>query len=381
MSDNRMGEAGQAKDTALTVALGERSYQIVVGEELIPRAGQWIAPLIAAPRTMIVTDETVAELHLEALERALERAGVAYEAFVLPAGEATKDFEHLSDLCSRLLLAGVERRTTLIALGGGVVGDLTGFAAAILLRGLDFIQIPTTLLAQVDSSVGGKTGINTPEGKNLVGAFHQPKLVLADTTALTTLPRRELLAGYAEVVKYGAIKDAGFFTWLECHGADLVDGDPELLARAVEVSCASKAEIVAADEREGGVRALLNLGHTFGHALEAEVGYGGELLHGEAVAIGMVMAFELSVQLGHCPSEDAARLRRHLAAVGLPTGLESLPGRVWDPSRLLGHMQKDKKVAEGRITFILARGLGEAFVSRDVDPAEVTSLLTRAAAA
>ena len=376
-----MSDGSRRSETALTVALGERSYEIVVGEELIPRAGARIAPLIKAPRAMIVTDETVAELHLEALERALDKAGVAYEAFVLPAGETTKDFEHLADLCSRLLLAGVERGTTLIALGGGVIGDLTGFAAAILLRGLDFIQIPTTLLAQVDSSVGGKTGINTPEGKNLVGAFHQPRLVLADTTALTTLPRRELLAGYAEVVKYGAINDAQFFTWLEAHGADILDGAPELLARAVETSCATKAAIVAADERESGARALLNLGHTFGHALEAEVGYGGELLHGEAVAIGMVMAFDLSVQLGLCSSEDAARLRRHLAAVGLPTGLESLPGRIWDPGRLLAHMQKDKKVAEGRVTFILARGLGQAFIARDVDPAEVTALLTRAAAA
>jgi 3-dehydroquinate synthase len=374
-SDNRPGER------SLTVALGDRSYEIVIGEELIPRAGQWVAPLLKSGRAMIVTDETVAELHLEALERALESAGGAFEAFVLPAGEATKDFEHLSDLCSRLLLAGVERGTTLVALGGGVIGDLTGFAAAILLRGLDFIQIPTTLLAQVDSSVGGKTGINTPEGKNLVGAFHQPRLVLADTTALTTLPRRELLAGYAEVVKYGAISDAEFFTWLESHGADILDGAPELLTRAVEVSCASKAAIVAADERESGARALLNLGHTFGHALEAEVGYSGELLHGEAVAIGMIMAFDLSVQLGYCPAEDAARLRRHLAAVGLPTGLEALPGRIWDPGRLLGHMQKDKKVADGRITFILARGLGEAFITRDVEPAEITALLSAAAAA
>ena len=376
-----MNDTRQADLRSLTVALGERSYEIVIGEELIPRAGRWVAPMLKTRRAMIVTDETVAELHLEALERSLESAGISFEAFVLPAGEATKDFAHLSDLCNRLLLAGIDRGTTLIALGGGVIGDLTGFAAAILLRGLDFIQIPTTLLSQVDSSVGGKTGINAPEGKNLVGAFHQPKLVLADTTALTTLPRRELLAGYAEVVKYGAISDAAFFTWLESHGADLLDGAPELLTRAVEVSCASKAAIVAEDEKEAGARALLNLGHTFGHALEAEVGYGGELLHGEAVAIGMVMAFDLSVQLGHCPSEDAARLRRHLAAVGLPTGLEALPGRIWDPRRLLGHMQKDKKVADGRITFILVRGLGEAFITRDVDPAEVTALLSAAAAA
>ncbi|MEX1306300.1 MAG: 3-dehydroquinate synthase [Rhodovibrionaceae bacterium] len=376
-----MSTALRDSEKKLSVALGKRAYDIVIGEELIPRAGQWIAPLLKTPRALIVTDENVAELHLEALERALETAGIACEAFVLPAGENSKDFEHLADLCSRLLLAGLERGATLIALGGGVIGDLTGFAAAVLLRGLDFIQIPTTLLAQVDSSVGGKTGINTPEGKNLVGAFHQPRLVLADTTALTTLPRRQLLAGYAEVVKYGAIGDAGFFTWLESHGADLIDGDPALLARAVEVSCAAKADIVAADEREAGVRALLNLGHTFGHALEAECGYGGELLHGEAVAIGMVMAFELSVQLGLCPAEDAARLRRHLAAVGLPTGLEALPGRVWTPARLLGHMSKDKKVERGRIAFILARGIGEAFVARDVELDEVKALLSRAAAA
>ena len=369
------------KPRSLSVSLGERSYDILIGTTVLAQAGKLMRPLLKSDRVIIITDANLAERHLARLQRALDDAGIRHEHIVVPPGDGSKTLDQLGRLISRLLDLKVERSTTLLALGGGVIGDLAGFAAAVTLRGLDFVQIPTSLLAQVDSSVGGKTGINTAQGKNLIGAFHQPRLVLADTSILTTLPRREMLAGYAEVVKYGAISDAAFFTWLESHGADLLDGAPELLTRAVEVSCASKAAIVAEDEKEAGARALLNLGHTFGHALEAEVGYGGELLHGEAVAIGMVMAFDLSVQLGHCPSEDAARLRRHLAAVGLPTGLEALPGRIWDPRRLLGHMQKDKKVADGRITFILVRGLGEAFITRDVDPAEVTALLSAAAAA
>jgi 3-dehydroquinate synthase len=373
---------GVSESESLRVELGERGYDIVVGPGLIARAGELIPPVLQRPRVFVVTDETVAEYHLPALERALANADVAVDRMVLPAGEHTKDFGHLQSLVDALLERGIERRDTLIALGGGVIGDLVGFAAAITLRGLDFIQVPTTLLAQVDSSVGGKTGINSVHGKNLVGAFHQPKLVLADTEVLDTLPRRALLAGYAEVVKYGCIDDADFFAWLEAHGLDAIEGDRAARRRAIVRSCARKAAIVAADEREStGMRALLNLGHTFGHALEAECGYGDELLHGEGVAIGMVLAADLSVELGCCPAEDAARIRRHLAAVGLPTGFEHLPGRVLAPDRLMAHMRKDKKVQDGRITFILLRGIGHAFRCRDVAPDAVTTLLVAAAAA
>jgi len=360
---------------SLTVGLGERSYEILVGEGLIGRAGGYLRPLLRGNRVLVVTDARVAELHLAALQHGLDAAGLAHQAFVLPPGEASKSFEHFSGLCERLLEAGVDRRTTLLALGGGVVGDLCGFAAAVLLRGLDFVQVPTTLLAQVDSSVGGKTGINTAAGKNLVGAFHQPRLVLADTAALSTLPRRELLAGYAEVVKYGLLGDAAFFAWLEGHGRLLLEGDPDARRRAVLHSCTMKAEVVAADEREAGRRQLLNLGHTFGHALEAECGYGDELLHGEGVAIGMALAFDLSAQLGLCPPEAADRVRRHLAAVDLPTGFERLAGRAWDPQRLLAHMRRDKKAHDGRLTFVLARGIGETFVTDAVAETEVERLL------
>jgi len=266
-----------------------------------------------------------------------------------------------------------------VALGGGVIGDLAGFAAAVLLRGVRFVQVPTTLLAQVDSSVGGKTAIDTAHGKNLVGAFHQPRLVLADTGVLDTLPRRELLAGYAEVLKYALLGDPGFFDWLEANGRKVIAGDAGARAHAIVTSCAAKAEIVAADEREAGARALLNLGHTFGHALEAETGYDGSLLHGEAVAIGMVLAFALSERLGLCPSADTARVRRHMADVGLPTGLPG--GRAWDAGRLLDHMTRDKKARDGRATFVLVRGIGRAYVEPEVDPAEVRALLETAAAA
>lgn len=364
----------------MPVALGERSYDILVGEGLLAAAGRHIAPLMSQPRALAVTDEHVAALHLETLERALDDAGIAYDAFVLPPGEQIKDFAHLESLIDRLLAAKVERGTLLIALGGGVIGDLVGFAAAVVLRGLDFVQIPTTLLAQVDSSVGGKTGINTPRGKNLVGCFHQPRLVLADTETLSTLPRRELLAGYAEVAKYGLVDDTAFFAWLESHGTKVIDGDPEAQRHAVMTSCAIKARVVAADERETGQRALLNLGHTFGHALEAEIGYGSELLHGEAVAIGTVLAFELSTRLGLCPPEETARVRRHFAAIGLPTGLEFLSGRVLSADTLVRHMESDKKVQDGRVTYVLARGIGRAFLSRDVELADVAALLNGALA-
>jgi 3-dehydroquinate synthase len=363
------------------VALGERSYDILVGHDLLADAGHLIAPVLRQKRVIIVTDETVAGLHLATLERTCADAEITYEALVLPPGEQTKDFAHLESLVDRLLAAKIERNGMLVALGGGVIGDLTGLAAAITLRGLDFVQIPTTLLAQVDSSVGGKTGINTRHGKNLVGSFHQPRLVLADTEALSTLPRRELLAGYAEVVKYGLIDNPAFFAWLEGHGTTVIEGDLAARKHAVMTSCAAKAAIVAADERETGARALLNLGHTFGHALEAETGFSGELLHGEAVAVGLVMAFDLSARLGLCPADAAARLRRHLAAVGLPTGLEAMAGRAWSVERLLDHMSRDKKVRGGRLTFVLARGIGRAFLADDVDLADVRALLTNAIAA
>jgi 3-dehydroquinate synthase len=362
------------------VALGRRSYDILVGGGLIARAGSLIAPQLQERRALIVTDATVARLYLEELAHSLEAAGIRQEAVILPPGEATKDFRHLEELCGRMLEARIERGSMILALGGGVIGDLAGFAASILLRGIEFIQIPTTLLAQVDSSVGGKTGINTAQGKNLIGSFHQPRMVLADIDALESLPRRELLAGYAEVVKYGLINDPAFFSWLETHGADLIDGDPAARRHAVMTSCAAKAAVVAADEREADQRALLNLGHTFGHALEAECGYTDELLHGEAVAIGMVMAFELSAMLGLCPSEDPARVARHLASVGLPTSPAAI-GRGFDAGRLVHHMRQDKKVKDGRLTFVLTRGIGRAFLSRDVEPAQLEALLARALAA
>ncbi|MDH3475017.1 MAG: 3-dehydroquinate synthase [Rhodospirillales bacterium] len=365
---------------SLEVALGARSYEILVGEGLLAAAGRFIRPLLRHDRVMVVTDENVAAHYLAALERALDNEAIGYEAFVLPPGEATKDFGHLEMLIDRLLAAGIERRTLLVALGGGVIGDLTGFAASILLRGLDFVQIPTTLLAQVDSSVGGKTGIDTRHGKNLVGSFHQPRLVLADTETLSSLPPRELLAGYAEVAKYGLINDPDFFGWLESHGTKIIEGDSGARRHAVLTSCRAKAAVVAADEHETAQRALLNLGHTFGHALEAALGFRGDLLHGEAVAIGMVLAFELSTEMGLCPAEDTARVRRHLAAVGLPTGLESLHGHAITAPALLNHMCRDKKVTEGRITFVLTRGIGRAFLSRKVDIAKVEVLLNSALA-
>lgn len=350
----------------VAVELGERAYDIVIGSDVLSRAGGLIKPLLKTLRAIIVTDSNVAPLHLEPLTASLDQAGIRYDAIVLPAGEGTKSFDHLAGLMDRILELGLERKDMLIALGGGVIGDLTGFAASIALRGVDFIQIPTTLLAQVDSSVGGKTGINVKAGKNLIGAFHQPRLVLADMAVLDTLPRRELLAGYAEVVKYGAIDSPDFFQWLESHGADLVDGSRAARAEAVRYSCEAKAAIVAQDEKEGGVRALLNLGHTFGHALESVCGYRDLLLHGEAVSIGMVMAFDLSVQMGLCPADDAARLRRHLASVGLYTDPNHVPGVAWDPLDLMDRMKTDKKVADGKLTFILAKGLGKAYITQDV---------------
>ena len=367
----------------LRVELGERSYDIHIGSGLIARAGEFIKPVLRQPRVVVVSDRNVAPIYMSTLLRSLKRAGIRADKIVLPAGEQTKDFKYLQRLLDKLLALKIERRTALVALGGGVIGDLVGFAAAIALRGIDFIQVPTTLLSQVDSSVGGKTAIDTRHGKNLVGAFHQPRLVLADIDALDTLPLREIHAGYAEIAKYGLINDPDLWSWLEGGaGKQLIEGDKAIRARAVYESCANKARVVAGDERETeGQRALLNLGHTFGHALEAETGFGGLLLHGEAVAIGCVMAFALSARLGLCPQADAERVRKHYASLGLRTDPSQIALNHWNSETLIRHMGSDKKVEDGAITFILARGVGQAFVARNTAISEVRAILDRAIAA
>ena len=363
----------------LRVELDDRGYDILVGHGLIAAAGQHIRPLMRRKQAIVVTDKTIASLHLRPLLDSLDAADIAHHTIVLPPGEGTKDLAHFGRLVDDVLACNIERGTMLVALGGGVVGDICGFAAATLLRGIDFVQIPTTLLAQVDSSVGGKTAINTTAGKNLLGAFYQPRLVLADSGALATLPRRELLAGYAETVKYGLIADAGFFDWLDAESDKVCSLEPAALNRAVITSCRMKAEIVAADEREtGDARALLNFGHTFGHALEAETGFGDALLHGEAVALGMVLAFDFAVRRGICTGQDATRVRRHIEATGLPTELREI-GLGGRPDALLAHMGKDKKVRDGRITLILPRRIGEAFVMRDASAADLRAFLAEAA--
>jgi 3-dehydroquinate synthase len=358
----------------VTVGLAERSYPIHVGPGLIARAGELLRPLARGP-VPVVTDAHVAEMHLAALLQALGAAGLDARPIVLPPGEQTKSFAGLEQLAGELLHTGVDRSGLIVAFGGGVIGDLTGLAAGLLKRGIGFAQIPTTLLAQVDSSVGGKTAINTKAGKNLVGLFHQPRIVIADTGVLASLPRRELLAGYAEVAKYGALGDSAFFEWLEANGAKALGGDAPAMVRAVAHSCRMKADVVARDERETGDRALLNLGHTFGHALEAATGYSDRLLHGEGVAIGMALAFRLSVKLGLCPGQDAERFVRHLKAVGLPTSIADIPGPRPSVDVLLEHMAHDKKVADGKLTFILVRGIGQAFVTREVPMAAVREIL------
>ncbi len=344
---------------------------------LLARAGRLLAPVLPQNRAVIVTDRTVAALHLATLQAGLENAGFTVGTVEVEPGEASKSVEAWSELVDHLLGRGVERRTAMIALGGGVVGDLAGFAAAATLRGLPFVQVPTTLLAQVDSSVGGKTGINTRHGKNLIGAFHQPRIVLADTDVLGTLPPRELRAGYAEIVKAGLIGDAGFFAWCEAMAPASSAANRAAQAEAIRRACAFKAAVVGDDEREekpNDGRALLNLGHTFGHALEAEFGYGGELLHGEAVAIGLGLAFSLSARLGHCPAEDGARVRAHLEAVGLPADVGML-NRRFSAERLIAHMRRDKKMRDGALHFVLVHGIGQAFTTRDVPPEAVVAVL------
>jgi 3-dehydroquinate synthase len=356
------------------VALGNRAYEIIIGRGLLASLGKGMKALRPGAKTVIVTDETVARFHLAATEAALAAAGIESSRIVVPPGESTKSFATFETVCESIIAARIERGDLAIALGGGVVGDLAGFAAASVRRGLDFVQVPTTLLAQVDSSVGGKTGINSRHGKNLIGAFHQPVLVIADTALLDTLPKRDFRAGYAEVAKYGLLGDAAFFSWLEANWQDVFSGGPAR-EHAIAVCCRGKAGIVARDERENGERALLNLGHTFGHALEAGCGFSDRLLHGEGVALGMVMAFEFSARKGLIGMDQALRAKAHLAAVGLPTRVSQVAGGVPGIDVLMNLIGQDKKVKRGKLTFILVRGIGQAFIEDNVDPAEVRAFL------
>jgi 3-dehydroquinate synthase len=360
---------------AVAVPLEGRAYEVLIGPGLLEQAGRIIPRYLGGARYGIVTDENVAHYHLATLEKSLSVDGRHLGTVVLPAGEATKCYAQLGPLTEKLLEMGLERGDLVVAFGGGVIGDLAGFAASILRRGVRFVQIPTSLLAQVDSSVGGKTGINTPQGKNLIGTFHQPSLVLADTNVLSTLPAREMRAGYAEVAKYGLIWDKRFFTWLEDSWRSVFGNDVTALTHAIETSIKSKSEVVVRDEKEAGDRALLNLGHTFGHALEAWTGYSDRLLHGEGVAIGICLAFRFSEAQGLCPKGTAQRVARHFADVGLPTRISDIPGGQADADELMRLMAQDKKVRQGRLTFILARGIGEAFITREVDPQAVRDFL------
>ena len=363
------------------VPLGDRAYDVLIGPGLLAQAGALIGPLLSRPRVAIVTDAQVGALHLQALLTGLAAEGISASHMSLPPGEATKSWPHFERTVEWLLAEKIERGDVVVALGGGVIGDLVGFAAAVLRRGVRFVQVPTSLLAQVDSSVGGKTGINAPHGKNLIGAFHQPSLVLADTDTLSTLEKRDFLAGYGEVVKYGLLGDAAFFEWLEAHGPALADGDEAARIHAVRRSVEMKAEIVVRDETEQGDRALLNLGHTFCHALEAATGYSNRLLHGEGVAIGCAMAFELSVRMGLCAQEEPSRVRAHLRDMKMKVDLSDIEGELPDANALLALMGQDKKVVDGTLRFILARGIGQAFVTADVDPAQVLEMLDNALAA
>jgi len=360
------------------VDLGARSYDVVMGAQLLPRAGAWVAPLLRRPRAAVVYDARLHDTHLPTLMTALQGAGITASALPVPSGEGSKSWEQLARISEWLLAEKIERRDIVIALGGGVIGDLVGFAAAILRRGVRFVQIPTTLLAQVDSSVGGKTGINTAQGKNLIGAFHQPSLVLADIDVLATLPARDFASGYGEVVKYGLLGDARFFDWLEKNGPAMAAGNTSTRLTAVARSVQMKAEIVARDETEEGERALLNLGHTFCHALEKATGYSDRLLHGEGVAIGCVLALQLSQDLGLISQEAPSRLRAHLRAMGMKVDLCDIPGDLPRPEALLALMGQDKKVVDGQLRFILCREIGAAFVAADVQAEPVLQLLRRA---
>jgi 3-dehydroquinate synthase len=362
----------------LDVALGERSYGIVIGRGVLPSLGAHVAALRPGARTAIVTDRNVAKHWLDKTEASLSAAGIGSSRIIVEEGEGSKTYAGLEKVSEALVAAKIERNDLVIALGGGVIGDLAGFAAAILRRGVDFVQVPTSLLAQVDSSVGGKTGINSPQGKNLLGAFHQPILVVADTAVLDTLPPRQFRAGYAEVAKYGVLGDQAFFAWLEANHTDIFAGGAAR-DQAIATSCRAKAAIVARDERETGERALLNLGHTFGHALEAATGFSDRLFHGEGVSVGMVLAAELSAELGMISESDAARVRHHLAEVGLPTHLQDIAGfaqeGLGDADALMALMAQDKKVKRGRLTFILLEAVGCAVIAPDVEPALVRDFL------
>jgi len=356
------------------VALGTRAYGIVIGRGLLASLGARIKALRPGARVAVVTDQTVARHHLPAAEAALKSAGIECARIVVPDGEGSKSYATFETVCEAIIAARIERGDLVIALGGGVIGDLAGYAAASVRRGVDYVQVPTTLLAQVDSSVGGKTGINSRHGKNLIGAFHQPIMVIADTALLHTLPKRQFGAGYAEVAKYGLLGDAAFFSWLESNWQDVFAGGPAR-EHAIAVCCRAKAGVVARDERETGERALLNLGHTFGHALEAGAGFSERLLHGEAVALGMVLAFEFSARIGLIGAADAERACAHLAAVGLPTHLKDIPGGAPGIDELMDLIAQDKKVKRGTLTFILVRGIGQAFIANDVDAVEVRAFL------
>ena len=360
--------------TAIKVELGARSYDILIGRGLINDTGAELQRRLPGARVAIVTDETVARLHLNMLKASLRAKGIDHTAITIPPGEESKSFAVLSRVVDEIIAARIERNDVIVALGGGVVGDLAGFAAAIVRRGVRLVQVPTTLLAQVDSSVGGKTGINSPRGKNLIGAFHQPTLVLADCGVLDSLPPRIFNAGYAEVAKIGLIQNADFFAWLEKNWRAMAAGWPER-EEAIAIACRAKAATVAADETEQGVRALLNLGHTFGHALEGATGYSNRLYHGEAVAIGMVLAHEFSARLGLARQEEASRVAAHLADVGLPTHINQIPGQRLTAAELMQLIGQDKKVARGKLTFILTRGIGKAFIARDVSPESVAEFL------
>jgi 3-dehydroquinate synthase len=360
--------------TAVSVTLGERSYRIHIGNGLIDESGALLAPF-AHRRIAVVTDDTVMKLYYPAFAASLKKAGLTPAVIVLPPGERTKNFAGLEKLIGELLSQNIERGDLIVALGGGVIGDLAGFAAGIYKRGLAVAHVPTTLLAQVDSSIGGKTGIDTKQGKNLVGLFHQPCIVISDTALLATLPKRELLGGYAEIAKYGLLGDAEFFAWLEKNAVAALVGDHHALTHAVTHSCQMKATIVSRDERESGERALLNLGHTFGHALEGATGYSNRLTHGEGVAIGCTLAFALSVRLKHCPPADAERVGRHFAAVGLPARIGWIADKPPSVEAILEHMRHDKKASWGRMAFVLARGIGRAFIARDVPEDAVRAVL------
>ena len=359
----------------IAVGLGTNSYDIHIDSDVLGTAQSLVAPIATDRKVVIITDSHVAPLHLAKTEQLFSPMAASVHSLIVPAGEASKSFSSYHNLIEDILGLGIDRQAVLVALGGGVVGDLVGFVAASLLRGIRFIQIPTSLLAQVDSSVGGKTGINSAHGKNLVGAFHQPSLVMADIDLLASLPERELRAGYAEIVKYGLLGDADFFEWLEANGTALLSGKPDILAEAVGRSCQAKADIVAEDEKEQGRRALLNLGHTFAHAFEAEAGYDGRLLHGEAVAVGLRCAFEFSEQLGFASGQDTGRIIAHLRTAGLLSSVHDMPAGWASPDRLISHMYKDKKVQSGSLTFILAHQIGEAFVARNIAEADIRHYL------